>query len=352
VTSRSFESEPGHGFAYLDHLRRVSRSFAICIPILREPLRSWVGLAYLLCRVLDTIEDSSWTSPTQQAEAFVHFERFMRGYVVGETVARWAATFPRTLPQGERALVDDAPRLFDDLRRLPLPVREAVTRAALGMERGMRHFIDREGGHRIVLRDMVELNQYCFFVAGIVGEMLTELLVVSRGDFPVTQTLLLHAHRFGRFLQKVNVLKDQIGDEAAHRWLIPSPAMLRESLRGDALAAREYLRELPRVGREYRLFCAYSLFLGMDVVDRGRPFEPHSTPGPSGRDRTQALLSDVDARIDDEDALDALFADLVATLPSAPEQDGSRETARPAPWLTAAYEGALDEASLARLVLG
>ena len=44
---------------YQTHLDRVSRSFAFCIKKLESPLRQWVSLAYLLCRVLDTVEDSS-----------------------------------------------------------------------------------------------------------------------------------------------------------------------------------------------------------------------------------------------------------------------------------------------------
>ncbi len=43
---------------YQTHLDRVSRSFAFCIRQLPDPLRGWVGLSYLLCRILDTIEDS------------------------------------------------------------------------------------------------------------------------------------------------------------------------------------------------------------------------------------------------------------------------------------------------------
>ena len=39
-------------------LTRTSRSFSLGIAGLREPLRARVRLGYLLCRVLDTYEDS------------------------------------------------------------------------------------------------------------------------------------------------------------------------------------------------------------------------------------------------------------------------------------------------------
>ena len=39
------------------HLAGVSRTFALTIPCLPKDLRDWVGNAYLLCRIADTIED-------------------------------------------------------------------------------------------------------------------------------------------------------------------------------------------------------------------------------------------------------------------------------------------------------
>ena len=42
-----------------DMLPRVSRTFAICIRLLPPDLEHSVLIAYLLCRVADTIEDST-----------------------------------------------------------------------------------------------------------------------------------------------------------------------------------------------------------------------------------------------------------------------------------------------------
>ncbi len=40
-------------------LHGVSRTFALGIELLKEPLRDEIGIAYLVCRILDTIEDST-----------------------------------------------------------------------------------------------------------------------------------------------------------------------------------------------------------------------------------------------------------------------------------------------------
>ena len=48
---------------YQPHLDRVSRSFAFCIARLEGEMREWVSLSYLLCRLLDTVEDAPWADP-------------------------------------------------------------------------------------------------------------------------------------------------------------------------------------------------------------------------------------------------------------------------------------------------
>ncbi len=40
-------------------LHGVSRTFALGIELLKMPLRDEIGIAYLVCRILDTIEDTT-----------------------------------------------------------------------------------------------------------------------------------------------------------------------------------------------------------------------------------------------------------------------------------------------------
>src|SRR5579859_5156289 len=41
-----------------EHLERTSRTFALTIPLLDEPLRRQVTIAYLLFRIADSLEDA------------------------------------------------------------------------------------------------------------------------------------------------------------------------------------------------------------------------------------------------------------------------------------------------------
>ena len=56
-----------------DQLDKVSRSFALVIPTLEEPLNYYLATAYLICRVVDNIEDCTQSSVWKE-ERFLEFQ--------------------------------------------------------------------------------------------------------------------------------------------------------------------------------------------------------------------------------------------------------------------------------------
>ncbi len=81
--------------AYQDQiLPHVSRTFALTIPQLPEPLRVAVTNAYLLCRIADTIEDEP-ALPPEQTLAFL--ERFKAVVAGREDAAPLAAEVEKHL---------------------------------------------------------------------------------------------------------------------------------------------------------------------------------------------------------------------------------------------------------------
>lgn len=292
---------------YQTHLDRVSRSFAFCIEQLREPLREWVGLSYLLCRVVDTIEDAAWTDPAAQAEAFARFDDALEG----RPEALADLTLPGEVPAAERELLNEAPRLMRDFRALPKSVHDLLKPLIRSMSLGMQHFARRRP---LRLNSLNEVNQYCFFVAGVVGELLAGLLAEVEPDFVRTPRALTGAHHFGQFLQKVNVLKDQVGDEAVGRHLVPSRAGVEASAAANAEAAFAFLCAVPIRQREFRRFCAWSLFLGLESMRVARGSGTEGRVIKVSRERTAELLAEIESALDDDRALAALFADLRTRL--------------------------------------
>lgn len=328
---------------YQQHLDRVSRSFAFCIARLEGDFRGWVGLSYLLCRILDTVEDAPWATAEERDATYKRFEEFMQAAPSVSEAQSWAANFP-ALPEGERALLLDSARIFADFHNLPPSVREKIRRPVLSMYRGMRHFgAVRQPGQAIRLRTLAEVNQYCFFVAGLVGELLTEL-VSER--WPALAKPGVDAHHFGLFLQKVNLLKDQAKDEKEGRFLVHSRSELLASLKQDAEGALRYLQALPIAEKGFRLFCAWSLFLGLASLPWSERSWAQGIFAKIPRALTQKLLGSVERVIDDNAALIAMFQQM---LPKLPAVKANGDTGPAPAWLEKAYEGRLSAQDFARL---
>jgi phytoene/squalene synthetase len=303
---------------YQNHLDRVSRSFAFCIQELPEPLRQWTSLSYLLCRALDTVEDSLWPRATDRDQQYEDFERFLGSLPSREAVALWTERFPASVPQSERDLARDAFLLFDDLHGLPVAVRRAIQKTVRRMSAGMQYYSQRQSETGVLrLSDATDVNRYCYFVAGVVGELLTHLFLEYRPDFRPDPSLLKNAFHFGLFLQKVNLLKDQHKDEAEGRFLVPDREQLLGSLRENLLGAFDYLIALPLDEKGYRTFCAWSLFLGAASL----PFLQQNFQQKDGtkisREVTRELLGAIAEQVQDNQALRSALQEFLPLLPVA-----------------------------------
>ena len=76
---------------YLNTLmKQVSRSFALVVPNLEEPLNHYIATAYLLCRAVDNIEDC--TQPFAWKEArFAEFQDLLEAPdLAPQILSRWS----------------------------------------------------------------------------------------------------------------------------------------------------------------------------------------------------------------------------------------------------------------------
>ena len=211
-------------------LPHVSRTFALTIPQLPDGLRSAVTSAYLLCRIADTIEDEPALSA---ADAYLYLGRFA-AVVAGreeamplarEVVGRLSEN---TLP-AERDLVENMDRVVRMTRRLDAGQRAAIQRCIDLMCYGMHHF-QRTASLRGLSRSS-DLDRYCYFVAGVVGEMLTELFCsYSEGAAEHHAELRELATSFGQGLQMTNILKDVWEDRSRGACWLPQDVFARHGL--------------------------------------------------------------------------------------------------------------------------
>lgn len=337
---------------YGAHLERVSRSFAFCIEQLDEPLRRYVGLGYILCRMADTVEDSAWDTPAAQSRAFDEFQGFVAAPPGEADVRAWVASFPSEIPEGEALLLQEAPQFFADLHQLPEPVRAVLQRTVASMVRGMQHFCRQDAGAARP-GSLAEVNQYCFFVAGIVGELLTDLVAVTEPRYRPDDRTYTDAFHFGLYLQKINLLKDQLGDEKVGRHLVPNRDEMRRSLILHAERSLRYIQSIPVESRGYRIFCAWSFFLGLvslPFIDRSWREQKDTK---ISRTQTFVYLGKVLMKVSDNEALGALFAENLPALrgewANAPVQSAELP-AYPA-WFGTLYRGKLEPAQMPELGL-
>ena len=339
---------------YQNHLDRVSRSFAFCIARLQSPLREQVGLSYLICRILDTVEDAAWPTRAVQIEQFEKFEALLLEKFTDDELQNWLSRFPAGLPDGEQLLLNDAGRIFKDFQALPKPVRKAIAEPVLSMSRGMSHFTLSRSKGELRLKTLREVDQYCFFVAGVVGEILTRLVALVRGTLKIEEHELVDAFHFGLFLQKINLLKDQRTDEAQGRYLVHSRPEVVASLREHATRAIEYITAIPKSLLSFRLFCSWSLFLGLASLPWIEQGWENQDFAKIPRSETQKLLAEVEAVVGDDDRLKQMFEFLIsvsgaATAPWSGAYQGDVQTTGAG--FPALYRGLLSEIQLRKFGL-
>lgn len=259
-----------------DLLEKTSRTFALSIPVLPEPTRREVTIAYLLFRIADTFEDAARWLPERRIEALNAFRELLAGGSRADAErlsAAWAEAGPSEHP-GYLELIAAVPDVLDAFLALRpeavAPVRHHVRRSA----EGMAGFVARSRDGALALESVRDLQDYCYAVAGIVGEMLTELFLLGRSELEtIAPYLRERAARFGEALQLVNILKDSQVDASEGRSFLP-PSVPRPEVfalaRTDLATAAEYIHALQRAGAPRGLveFTALPVLLAGASLDR------------------------------------------------------------------------------------
>jgi farnesyl-diphosphate farnesyltransferase len=251
-------------------LEKTSRTFALSIPLLPEPLQTEVAVAYLLFRIIDTFEDATRWEPARRAKALAFFARVMDGEAGEDSdgganlvamSAAWSAD-PPLEHEGCLELLRATPEVVSWHRRLrPAAVAQLgrhVARSAREMAKVVG-CIDGDGV--LALETLQDLRAYCYAVAGLVGQMLTELFVLQCPSLErVADGLRARSVEFGEALQLVNILKDVGADASEGRVYLPrrvTPAEVFMLARADLRRAVEYT-ELLREGGAARGIVAFN----------------------------------------------------------------------------------------------
>ncbi len=300
-------------------LPRVSRTFALGIKLLPPRLEVPVRVGYLLCRIADTVEDELTLAPERKAQLL---EAFLECFD-DENAAEAYGTAVGELESANaeyRELVASTGGVFLMYRLLDAPTQGILRRWVTEMVRGMRDFVlEHPGGIRVA--SVEEFRRYCYYVAGTVGHLLTELwhehsYVVGRKTY---ERLLADCEAFGEALQTVNILKDVAWD-ARHENAIYIPTALlaaagsaHETILDPALRsanraaldplialaqddverALRYIEALPAAAVRIRLFCVLPVLFAIATLRELEASDAMLVPGGSvkiTRDEVKAII--------------------------------------------------------------
>ena len=293
-----------------DLLLRTSRTFALSIPHLPEPTRSEVTLAYLLFRIADTFEDAADWPRQEKIAALGEFSQLLDGPGAGEIEAaarRWQETVP-CAQAGYRELLSEVPYVLDRFFALTPEAVELIRHHTRRTISGMAGYVARGTDKgELSLVDLDDLRAYCYVVAGIVGELLTELFLLGQPQLaPAAPALRERAPFFGEGLQLVNILKDSASDALEGRRYIPEvPDISEEEVRRvvtaqarrDLDSAIEYVLALQRAGASRGLvaFNALPVHLAHATLDRVEEAGPGSK---LTRAEVYAIVQRLNGRLD------------------------------------------------------
>ena len=285
-------------------LPRVSRTFAAGIRVLPPQLEPPVRIGYLLCRIADTIEDDLALSPERKAELLDAFVACFNDPSASERFGTAIAEL--TSVDHYLELVASTGQVFLMWRALDAPTRAILRRWIEEMVRGMRRFVlEHPNGIRIA--SLGEFREYCYYVAGTVGHLLTDLWH-QHSRFIGTRTydrLIADCEAFGEALQTVNILKDVAWDaERENAIYIPSELLAavgsghdailgaeRRTANRDALVplirlaqddierALHYIEALPAAAVRIRLFCVLPVLFAIATVRELEQSEAMLVPG-------------------------------------------------------------------------
>ncbi len=282
-------------------LPQVSRTFDLAIKFLPRKLSRPVGLAYLLCRIADSFEDSTQLPPEIRSSLLEKYSRLLKvsGDYDQELLAELQNAFASTGHETAAAQSDNPAnlRLVKNLDKvlvvvdsLPPEFKKRIYPRVQEMATGMAQYtlmVSARPSQVSFLKDEEDWDRYCYYVAGTVGHMLTDIFCDYAG-FGRDMRRRLHAlgRSFGLGLQKVNILKDAVIDSGRGICFLPKTIVDRygvmfggdraDSVRGDLAGlvrkvieicrshfedAIEYIRMIPIKHLGLRMFLIVPVML-------------------------------------------------------------------------------------------
>ena len=274
-------------------LVRSSRTFAVGIELLPEPLRGEITVAYLLLRVSDYLEDNQELGDDEKITLLGDWRSVLGGG--GDREALVARLNEAREDTPDALVARNTATVLDGLDRVASDAREILVRRVRESSAGMARWTDRGS----VFETESDLDDYMHEVAGRVGHLLTELFALRLSGLGGERGRMMDLGReFGLALQTVNVIRG-LHEDRDRGWVyVPASFLPDRRIRANELfspanrkaamvvldrlvekaerhlaAARAYMRLIPRRHHRVRLFCLLPLLFAVRTlaISRANP---------------------------------------------------------------------------------
>ncbi len=307
-------------------LKETSRSFYLTVRVLPAPVRSSIGIAYLLARATDTVADTELVAVDERLATLATLRRRIQGETRAplDCTAFVRSPSPSASP-GERRLLERLEAALQVFEQFPSQektlIRQVLDTITGGQELDLQRFGTPIDGRITSLESATELDDYTYRVAGCVGEFWTRLTLLR--CFPEASVdsdrLLKNGVRFGCGLQLVNILRDLPKDLANGRCYLPRSELETVGLHPADLVRPEvwprlkpvydqrwnramdhlnggwaYTQQLPRRQVRLRLACAWPVLLGVATLAKlaaANPLDPRQRVKVSRAEVRKILVS-------------------------------------------------------------
>lgn len=282
-------------------LLKVSRTFALNINVLKGQLHYAILLAYLYLRIADTVEDDPVIPASEKERLLGLFAAiFKEKRINTERLISFISALPSfwtTSEDPNHHLCVHATRvvpLLDDLdESFAAPVRDVVIEMCGGMAKFALLQEHSLSFGWFTLESVEDLDEYCHYVAGIVGRLLSRHFYAAASGIKEKDLQKMEQldNSFGLALQITNIVKDVLEDSERKVCFVPeaicrahgfenSPALFEENANPEARAAVlaelvkkawghvmegvEYILLIPRRYMRIRLFCLWPLLMAAE----------------------------------------------------------------------------------------
>ncbi len=266
-------------------LPAISRSFSyIILRLKNREIRKIIAVSYILFRIADTIEDSICSNDikSQLFELLLKMTSGESSFTADDLCAFMAlAENLETGSEAEKQLIKRTRTALNGYYLLAKDMRIIIDKWLCEMVKGMKIYLNKS------ISDFADLEDYCWYVAGTVGFLLSEVFDSYKLLHTPPQDLGTEIRHFALSLQKVNIIRDIHDDSKKGRSFWPecifngkkhSASCLSEAEKSrltglmienavlSVIKGYKYVLNLRRNEPTIRYFCIFSIILALKTL--------------------------------------------------------------------------------------